>query len=208
RSQPETQRIERGGRRPEERRRQSHEAPGEAARKNSGGQLAHFGARIAPVDGRIHQPVERHRGGTRPDHRHRDPGQLPADFGRHVAAVAKSQQRPGEGERQGENRMLELDHVEREAQAFPKHVGGQPSHFTVKRARATVTYGRTRAQCWKPSRCLIWDASEPIMRITASSTPSAGSTYSPTAWVAPRRASMPRAWPWKRWLRTSVCPHN
>ena len=89
--------------------------------KHAGGQMAHFGARIAPVDGRIHQPVERHGGGARAHHRDYDPGQLSADFGRVVAAFAERQQRPGEGEGQGEDRVLELDHVEREAQAFPEH---------------------------------------------------------------------------------------
>ena len=77
--------------------------------------MPHSGARIAPVDGRIHQPVERHGGGARAHHGHHDPGQLSADFGRGVAAVAEGQQRAGEGEGQGENRVLELDHVEREA---------------------------------------------------------------------------------------------
>jgi hypothetical protein len=36
---------------------------------------------------------------------------------------AESQQRPGEGERQGEDRMLELDHFERQPETFPEHAG-------------------------------------------------------------------------------------
>src|ERR1019366_8971404 len=48
------------------------------------------------------------------------------DSGRLVAPVAEPQQRPGERERQGENRVLELDHVEREAQAFGERVGHEP----------------------------------------------------------------------------------
>ena len=39
------------------------------------------------------------------------------------AAFAERQQRAGQGEGQGEDRVLELDHVEREAQAFPEHRG-------------------------------------------------------------------------------------
>ena len=77
--------------------------------------MAHLGARIAAVDGRIHQPVERHGGGARAHHRDHDPDQLAADLGRGVAAVTERQQRAGKGEGQGENRVLELDHVEREA---------------------------------------------------------------------------------------------
>ena len=39
------------------------------------------------------------------------------------AAFAKRQQRAGQGERQGEDRVLELDHVERQAEAVPEHRG-------------------------------------------------------------------------------------
>ena len=46
---------------------------------------------------------------------------FPPEFGRGEAAFAERQQRAGEGEGQGENRVLELDHVEREAEAFPEH---------------------------------------------------------------------------------------
>jgi len=42
------------------------------------------------------------------------------------SAVAESQQSPGEGERQGEDRMLELDHFERQPEAFPGHRGSNP----------------------------------------------------------------------------------
>ena len=78
---------------------------------------------LRAVDGGIHQPVERHGGGARAHHGDHDPEQLAADFRRREAAFAESQQRPGQGERQGENRVLELDHFERQAQAFPEHAG-------------------------------------------------------------------------------------
>ena len=77
--------------------------------------MAHFGARIAPVHRLVNQPVERHGGRACAYHRDHDPEQLSADFRRGVAAVTERQERAGEGEGQGENRVLELDHVEREA---------------------------------------------------------------------------------------------
>ena len=58
---------------------------------------------------------------ARPHHRDHDPEQLSADFGCPRSRLAECQQRAGEGERQGEDRVLELDHVEREAEAFPEH---------------------------------------------------------------------------------------
>ncbi len=43
------------------------------------------------------------------------------------AALAQRQQRSGQREGQGEDRVLELDHVEREPKAFPDHAGIVPS---------------------------------------------------------------------------------
>ena len=55
---------------------------------------------------------------------------------RAVAALAKSQQRAGERERQGEHGMLELDHFERQAQAFAASCGKLP---TILLRRSTLT---------------------------------------------------------------------
>ena len=94
--------------------------------------MAHPGARIARVDLGVHQAVERHGGRARAHHGHHDPEQFPPIPAARVAALAKGQQRPGQGERQGENRVLELDHFERQAEAFPDHPG-RISHFTAVR---------------------------------------------------------------------------
>jgi hypothetical protein len=54
-------------------------------------------------------------------HRNHDPEQLARNFPGVRAAAAESQHGPGEGERQGEDRMLELDHFERQPETFPEH---------------------------------------------------------------------------------------
>ena len=75
------------------------------------------------VDIGVHQPVERHGRRARAHHGHDDPeaacrGRSPPA----VAALAQGQQRAGQGERQGEDGVLELDHFERQAEAFPDHL--------------------------------------------------------------------------------------
>ena len=70
-----------------------------------------------------------------------------------VAAFAKRQQRAGQGERQGENRVLELDHVERQPQAFQGH--WREYCLILPFDYAVVQWGGTGGycSCWKRSRC-------------------------------------------------------
>src|SRR5579872_6643212 len=85
--------------------------------------MAHLRAGIAGVDIEVYQAVEGHRRRARTHHGRHDPQQFLADFTRGVSAVPKRQQRARESERQGENRVLELDHVERELQTLQQHWG-------------------------------------------------------------------------------------
>jgi serine/threonine protein phosphatase PrpC len=79
--------------------------------------MAHARARVARVDRRVHQAVERHGRRPRAHHGHHDPASsFPTPRARASAGMARNgQQRAGQRERQGENGVLELDHLERQA---------------------------------------------------------------------------------------------
>ena len=70
---------------------------------------------------RVDETIERHRRRTRPDHGDNDPEHCPPRVRRLKTVLAKCQQSPGERERERENRVLELDHVERQPETFQKH---------------------------------------------------------------------------------------
>ena len=71
------------------------------------------GPGIGRIDRAIDQPVEAHGGAARPDHRHDDP----ADHWP-VGPALGCQQHTEEGERQGEQGVLEFDHLEHGLEAF------------------------------------------------------------------------------------------
>ena len=78
----------------------------------------------------IHQAVERHGGGARAHHGDDDPGELSHSRSAREATLAQGQQRAGQRERQREDRVLELDHLQRQPEAFP-HVIDWYLYFSV-----------------------------------------------------------------------------
>ena len=98
------------------------EAPGEAGTEQAGGDVAGFGARVAGVDIGVEDAVEGHAGRAGADHGDDDPDELPGGAVDREAAVAPGQEGAGEGKWQRKDRVLELDHVERHAQALEKHL--------------------------------------------------------------------------------------
>ena len=121
RRQAQAERVEAPGGEQEDGGGNGDESPGETAREQAGGQMAHAGARVAGVQIGIHQAVEGHGGGARGYHGHHDPGQLHGARARVKSLLAEGQQGAGERERQSEDGMLELDHFERKAQALEEH---------------------------------------------------------------------------------------
>ena len=119
RGQAEAQRVQLARGQDEDQRRNYDETPREARREQPGGDVAQPGARIAGVDVGVDEAVERHGGRARPDHRDHDPAQLAPQLSAAKTAVTDGQQRPGQRERQREDRVLELDHFERETNSFP-----------------------------------------------------------------------------------------
>ena len=79
--------------------------------------MTHLCAGIASVDFRVEQAIEGHGHGAGGHHGHHDAGQFDPHALAREAFVAPGQQRSGQGERQGEDGMLELDHFERQAKA-------------------------------------------------------------------------------------------
>lgn len=96
------------------------EAPCETNREQPRGQMPVRGAAVSGIDLSVQNAIKRHGGGACCDHRDDDPKETPLDAGDGEAAIAPRQQRASESERQRENGVLELDHVEREPQPFPK----------------------------------------------------------------------------------------
>jgi hypothetical protein len=117
RREVEAKRVEFKSREHENQRGGGHESPAEPARQQTCGNVARPSARIPRIDIGIHQAVEGHRGGPRSDHRDHDPGDHSPFCGRSESRLAKREQRAGQGEGKCENRMLELDHVERQPYA-------------------------------------------------------------------------------------------
>ena len=78
----------------------------------AGGQGTRGGARIGGVDGGVGQAVEGHSGGTGGDHGHDDPEQL-----MRAGETAGSEDSPAQSEREREDGMLPLDHLQRDAEA-------------------------------------------------------------------------------------------
>ena len=73
-------------------------------------------ARIAGVQAGVQQPVEGHGGRAGADHRHHNPGDLPGQSGGGEAILADGQQASGQREGEGEDGVLEPDHVQRQPQ--------------------------------------------------------------------------------------------
>jgi hypothetical protein len=121
RRQTQTQRIQFEGSEEQEKGGRHRKARGELRREHPGGDGAYPGARIAGVDLGIDEAIEGHRRRARRHHGHHDPQQLPPDPRRIEATLTKGEERSSEGEREGEDRVLELDHFEREAKAVPNH---------------------------------------------------------------------------------------
>ena len=111
------------------------ESPGEPARKHARRQMPHLGPRIARVDVGVQHAVERHGDRSRRHHCHHDPAELrPQPFAR-KSVVAPGQQRSGERERQREHGVLELDHFERQPDAFEK---GRQYYYSKGMRRAVI----------------------------------------------------------------------
>lgn len=75
--------------------------------------MACFCARVKAVDVGIENSIECHSGGTCGHHGDGDPQQFGKKQAGGKAEFAPSEQGTCEGEGEGENRMLELDHFER-----------------------------------------------------------------------------------------------
>jgi len=78
-----------------------------------------FGARIFGVDLGVDEAVEGHGRGPRAYHRNDYPGD-DAEVDAGEAVFTEGEKRAGQREREGEDRMLELDHVERQTSALEK----------------------------------------------------------------------------------------
>ena len=85
--------------------------------------MAHPGSRILRVDIGVDHAVESHSSGARCDHRNDDPQDLPTKVRYGESFFADRQQSAGERERQREDRVLELDHLQREAKFAQKARG-------------------------------------------------------------------------------------
>ncbi len=115
-----------------------HGGAGEGARR----QLASRGAGIGRIDPRVDQAVQRHRKRARSDHRNRDPDQVVR--GRNAA---NGEERADVGERQREDRVLELDEPVVEAGgSHATSAGGRwPGRRAAqRRGRAQAAARRTR----------------------------------------------------------------
>ncbi len=73
---------------------------------------AHGGPRVLGVDVAVDEPVERHRGASGADHGDGDPEQRAKR-----RDAARRRHRAEQRERQGKERVLDLDHLERDAEA-------------------------------------------------------------------------------------------
>jgi hypothetical protein len=103
----------------QQRRRDQSEHPGEADGKLAFGQSAIGGAGIARVIFQVGDAVDGHGGGTRAYHGDDDPQNLAPSWKR--AASAGGEERPYQREGQGEDGVLELDHLEDDADAAFGH---------------------------------------------------------------------------------------
>ena len=66
----------------------------------------------------VNQPVERHCRRAGADHRDYDPQQFPANVRRGEPVFPEGQHRPGQRKGKRENRVLELDHIQRQPNFF------------------------------------------------------------------------------------------
>ncbi len=101
----ERQRVEPPGGEHQQQAARGYEEGDEGHAHLAGGEGAVGGARIDGVEPSVGQPVEAHRGAPRPHHRDHDPAHR-----RPLRPALRRQHHPQEGEGQGEERVLELDH--------------------------------------------------------------------------------------------------
>src|SRR5262249_16324965 len=99
-----------------------------------------------------------HRRGTSAHHRQNDPSDLPADSRSLKAVLAQRQQSAGEREGQSENRMLELNHFERQTESFPH--AGECLYFTGGTWPASKYLSAYRGLCGRGRRA----GSSPLAR--------------------------------------------
>ena len=92
------------------------EGPGEGHGERAGGQSAHFGAGIFLVVAQIDDAIDGHGRRTRGDHGHYNPENLP-QRGPAVRGDASGKQGTDQRERQREDGVLKLDHLEHGANA-------------------------------------------------------------------------------------------
>src|SRR3712207_1648184 len=188
RRQPEAERIQRPRGEEEDGRGDHDESPCECPGEQAGRDVSRPGARVASVDRGVDDAVEGHRRRTGADHGDDDPEQLAPEIAGGETGLAKRQQRAGQREREREDRVLELDHVERHPEAFEDH-GGFPL-FYAKR-RVTLAF----RGCYKPPPCPIVVVSGATTKIVAWPSRKSDSTSWRTGWAGPRRASARRGWP-------------
>ena len=116
---------------------EEHDLPGpeRAARELPAG-----GARVARVDAGVDQPVERHRQAARADHRHRDPEEVGG-----ARDAVDGEERADVGEREREDRVLELDEREEELRVAEDASALMSGGGRSARRRGARARGRARA---------------------------------------------------------------
>lgn len=107
------QRVEGGGGGEEDEGPEGDEAPGEFRREQAGRQVAGFGAGVAGIDVGVEDSVERHRDGAGGDHGDDDEEKFREESLAGEVGLTPGEKGSGEREGEGEDGVLELDHVER-----------------------------------------------------------------------------------------------
>src|SRR5581483_5588121 len=143
-----------------------HEPADERRREEAGGQRARRGARVARVDRTVGEAVERHRSRARADHRDDDPEHRAPRW-----PAARSEEHAEEGEGEGEQGVLELDHLEHGARVANRREGrgapavGRGRHRAITaRPRGGRRHARSIAGGYAPS------VTGPLRRAAGSAT--------------------------------------